>query len=456
MGTTRNRKRARTQSGATKYEKVDKVGRVTIYRRGNTYSLYYRENGRTERVRIDGNLATAKATASKVNAALEETRPTPFGFQRAEIGDCISDFLDYCEHVKGLSVRTLDRYRAALSHFGEFAGSRKNLNTVDQVTEGTIEDFVKWMRNRTRTRNGAEQGERRQYKMKGIKFVLSTCRTAFNHAKKRHHLPPYAENPFTSFPIEQLKERDQEPTSMLDAEEQGRFFEECSDWQFGIFVFLAAYGLRVGELTHLLISDVDLEKSVFHIRSKPDLFWDVKTSNERVLPIVPEIRPVLVERIGDRRAGFVFLNEKFFGDGQGPKRTFGSDAALLRYLRGIVDAKRREGVTDEKELLRAMVPFLREMGMIPEKRIRQEFMKLTRRIGRPEVTKAHSLRHAFSTFAQEHGVNTIVVQDLLGHASLDMTRRYTHPTMQSKLDAIKTFLTSHEGFQSLLLKRSVG
>jgi len=38
-----------------------------------------------------------------------------------------------------------------------------------------------------------------------------------------------------------------------------------------MFVSLAAYGLRVRELTHLLVEDVDLEAGAIEIRSKPEL-----------------------------------------------------------------------------------------------------------------------------------------------------------------------------------------
>jgi integrase len=66
------------------------------------------------------------------------------------------------------------------------------------------------------------------------------------------------------------------------------------------------------------------------------------------------------------------------------------------------------------------------MGQVPEKRGRGEFMKLTQAIGCPEFTRAHDLRHLFSSRAQEAGMNPLIVQELLGHASLEMTRRYTH------------------------------
>ena len=61
---------------------MDRVGPVTIYKRGETYYLYYRENRKSERRRVDGNLAVARATAAKVAAALGESRPSPLGFDR--------------------------------------------------------------------------------------------------------------------------------------------------------------------------------------------------------------------------------------------------------------------------------------------------------------------------------------------------------------------------------------
>jgi hypothetical protein len=40
------------------------------------------------------------------------------------------------------------------------------------------------------------------------------------------------------------------------------------------------YGLRVGELTHLLVADVDFEHDSLAICLKPWLFWSVKTGRE--------------------------------------------------------------------------------------------------------------------------------------------------------------------------------
>jgi hypothetical protein len=54
-----------TATGNTRDVKVQRVGSVMICKRGNTYCLYYRENGASQRRKIDGNLAVARATARK-------------------------------------------------------------------------------------------------------------------------------------------------------------------------------------------------------------------------------------------------------------------------------------------------------------------------------------------------------------------------------------------------------
>lgn len=45
-------------------------------------------------------------------------------------------------------------------------------------------------------------------------------------------LPPYAENPFTRFPIDKLRDTDEpdEGQRIFSAEEESAFFEACNDW----------------------------------------------------------------------------------------------------------------------------------------------------------------------------------------------------------------------------------
>ena len=74
----------------------------------------------------------------------------------------------------------------------------------------------------------------------------------------------------------------------------------------------------MGELTNLLIPDVDLKEGKLEIRSKPFLQWHVKTNQEKCLPIIPQVLDMFEQAIGDRKEGFVF----FLGYiGKGSERT---------------------------------------------------------------------------------------------------------------------------------------
>lgn len=429
-----------TTNGSVRDVRTERIGRVTIYKRGKTYYLYYRHLGTSVRRKVDGNLAAARSLASKVYGAIEEGRPSPLGFTRVGIPELLDDFIDSCESVRGLAPRTIDRYRAALSHFKRYTGSHLASRTADEVTHGDTEKFVKWLRQQHRTRNGAETGTVAQYSGSGRTFILNVCRTAFNWAKKRRYLPPYAENPFSALGIERMRSRERTQAQILTPDQQRAFFEACDDWQRPVFVLLALYGLRVGELTHLLISDVNLEEGSFEVCSKPEMFWSVKTQRERTLPIPPELKG-LFERCGKgRREGLLFLNREFTGERIKSCEKFASREAFLSRLREVAEEARGEDEEDNRRPEKTVTSFLRAMGQIPEKRVRQEFMKLTKKIGCPELTRAHSLRHLFSTRVQEQGVNPLLVQGILGHTTLDMTWHYTHFGLDAKGQAISQML----------------
>jgi hypothetical protein len=96
----------------------------------------------------------ARATAAKVAAAMAEKRPSPLGFTRTTPPKLVADYLDYVENVQGLAWRTVDRYRAALARYEDFCADA-GIDAVDRLDQERAEGFVRWLRGRTRTRNGA-------------------------------------------------------------------------------------------------------------------------------------------------------------------------------------------------------------------------------------------------------------------------------------------------------------
>jgi len=64
------------------------------------------------------------------------------------------------------------------------------------------------------------------------------------------------------------------------------------------------------------------------------------------------------------------------------------------------------------------------------------FTTILDRAGLDDEASAHVLRHTFATTMVRGGADLVVVADLLGHARLDQTRRYTLPTAADRQRAL--------------------
>jgi integrase len=400
-----------------------RVGNVSAYLHHGAWWLYYRDAGQPVRRKVADNRDDAEKLAAQVNAQVTAGSPTLLSFSPLDVSTLRQQFLDYHEHVLRSSMGTVRRYRAATQHLENFVKEQARPPYAHQVKPDA---FTVYLRKIEVAPNGHKNTAKRRLRDKGVHFILETCRAMYNFALKRRHLPPYTGNPFEELPLDRLKIQDAKPIFVFDADRELAFFKAASDWAFPINFTLAKTGLRIGELVHLLIEEVDLEGGWLNVRNKTELGWRVKTGAERTIPILPEVVAVLKAVIGARRAGPVFIRERL----SGKLPALVADRAEMERA-----CQKRQQTVDHPrsrtELLRIARRVWWDAGVVKADAVRNSFVRIMGSIGHPEATCPKSWRHSFATLLQDANVDPLIRQQTLGHApttgkGLGMTANYTH------------------------------
>lgn len=409
-----------------------RVGRVTVYARGQRYWVYYRQ-GKVIRRPVGSNRGDALTLAARINTELAEGAPTSLACKPIDLTALARSWLDHHENVRRSSLATIRRYRTAVQHLLNFAEEEAGGLRTDRVTQAMAESFVRYLRTVSISSNGHENTVKRRMRDKGVVFVLGACRSLFSYAAEHRHLPPYVPNPLSKLGLERMPFEDAKPIQPLTAEQERAFFDACDDFQFSIFFTLAYTGLRVGELTHLLIDrDVDFDAGVLRVTSKPGLCWQVKTRSEREIPMLPEVEEVVRECVGNRRTSPVFVRRRFASGLDVPPLAGHSIRQLETEL-----VSRCPPDRDRTQRAATARVIWRDAGAIRESRVRTEFMTVTRSVGLRNLTCPKDLRHFFATSLQAAGVDPMVRRDLMGHTSLEMTSRYTHTSTETRRNGVK-------------------
>lgn len=418
-------------------KKRTRIGRVSVYLHHGAWWIYYRDDGSPIRRKVAATRESAEQIAAQINAQLATQAPTLLSFQPIAVSELRQQFLDHHEHILKSSLATVRRYRAATHHLERFASQHDRKLMVHAVKP---DRFAAYLRSVEIAPNGHPKAARRRLRDKGVQFVLETCRAMYSFAGQRRHLPPYSANPFGILPLDRLKIDDAKPIFVFDSATELAFLKECDSWAFPIHFTLAKTGLRIGELIHLLIEDVDLVNGWLHIRNKPDLGWRIKTGRERIVPLIAEVVLVLMRTIGARKAGPVFVRPRFMG--QLPP-VVADRQKMATVLGERVRSAGRE--LSRHETGRLAWSVWRDSGAVKADAIRTSFMRIATAIGHPEATCPKSWRHTFATLLQDGNIDPLVRQITLGHrsttgVSLGMTARYTHTRPETQREQVERAL----------------
>jgi integrase len=407
-----------------------RVGRVSVYLHHGNWWLYYRDQGRQVRRKVAVSQEHAEQIAAQVNAQLAVGAPTLVTFTPTTVPALRQQFLHYHEHVLNSSLATICRYRAATQHLQNFTQGQVKPPLVHQVQP---EAFTAYLRTLEIAANGHPHSARRGLRGKGIQFILETCRSLYAWAGQRGHLPPYAGNPFRVLPLDRLKIEDAKPIFVFDADSECAFWQAADAWAVPIHFTLAKTGLRPGELVHLLVEELDLDRGWLKVRNKPDLGWRVKTGQDRNVPLAEELVLVLRRVLGQRQTGLVFWRPRF-GAESPPLGRLDQAALVTEYQRRLAESRAGQGLPlSRMERARIAKTVWRDAGATDAEAIRKTFLRTMQTLGRADATCPKSWRHTFATLLQDANVDPLIRQLTLGHrasgsggGALGMTGVYTH------------------------------
>lgn len=289
----------------------------------------------------------------------------------------------YFEHPSAPSISSKHRsnYRAVLTSFAEFA-SRMQAKTAADVTEEIAQAYLT------------------HYWQKGISpktynNVLNILQCVFRLLSKDNN--PFAEfkkkpgqiEEREAFTVEQLRQI----WNTLNSAEYHMMHKE----EMIVLYKLALYtGARCGDLCLLRWTSVDLHRRVIR-------FMPHKTSHSSRKIVEIPIGTNLYESLAslDQSTEFVLPNVAF------------------RYQHNSGGISR-----DTKKLLMAA-------GLKPNDTGTSRRLLAVSRMG------FHAFRHTAASLMISSGVNPLVVRDLLGHTTVDMTANYTHINLETKREALQ-------------------
>jgi integrase/recombinase XerC len=292
--------------------------------------------------------------------------------------EALALWLEHLAHERRSSPRTLEAYGFAASRYIGFLeqhrGEAITLSTLAEVTAGEVRAWLAHLR----------QGKK-PLSPRSLSQALSAIRTFHRFLDRRLDAP----NPALAL-VRGPRVKPGAPRPVTEDQAIGMIAEPAldpdrEDWEVArdqaVLTLLYGCGLRISEALSLKRSDAPIPES---------LRITGKGSKTRLVPVLPAVREAIDAYLAE--APFVL----------------DPDEPLFRAKRG---------------------------GPLSPRHVQATVQNLRGRLGLPASATPHALRHSFATHLLGAGADLRSIQELLGHASLSTTQRYTEVNAAALLSA---------------------
>jgi integrase/recombinase XerC len=292
--------------------------------------------------------------------------------------EALALWLEHLANERRASPRTLEAYGFAARRYIAFLEQhRGEAINVTSLAEVSASEVRAWL---ARLRQGAKPLSPRS-----LSQALSAIRTFHRFLDRRLDAP----NPAIAL-VRGPRVKPGAPRPVTEDQAVGLIAEPAldpdrEDWEIArdqaVLTLLYGCGLRISEALSLKRSDAPVPDSLRIVG---------KGSKTRLVPVLPAVREAIDAYVAE--APFVLA----------------PDEPLFRAKRG---------------------------GPLSPRHVQATVQNLRGRLGLPASATPHALRHSFATHLLGAGADLRSIQELLGHASLSTTQRYTEVNAAALLSA---------------------
>lgn len=286
----------------------------------------------------------------------------------------INIFKNHLESERNASPHTVRNYVNDLEQFRDFLSSRKKEGEISNIDPLVIRSFLSFLLKRNISKTS-------------IARKLSTLRAFFKFLCREGYIK-------RNIVIEVATPKQPKPLPLfLTPDEMSRLLKNdknigiLESRDIAILELLYATGIRVGELVTLDLKDIDFSSMSIKVRGK------------------------------GRKERIVLFGEK-------------ASKALLNYLGKRDVICKSSGTVESISAL-----FLSKNGSrLTTRSVHRIVSKFVDLKGINKRISPHKLRHTFATHLLDSGADLRIIQELLGHASLSTTQKYTHVSIDKLME----------------------